>query len=128
PRKALATRRERREHRWYITWMLKRLWLVLLVLAIVPAPAFAWGTAGHQLIMRRAIDMLPPEIKPFFEHFREELVLRSTDPDSWRSAGWEDGPNHFLDLGAREFGPYPFTALPREYGAAIEKFGMADLQ
>ena len=27
-----------------------------------------------------------------------------------------------------ELGPYPFTALPREYGAALEKFGMATLK
>ena len=78
--------------------------------------------------MRRAIDMLPAEIKPFFVHFRDELVLRVVDPDQWRNIGWEEDPNHFVDFGAPEFGPYPFTALPREYGAAIEKFGMATLK
>jgi hypothetical protein len=49
------------------------------------------------------------------------------DPDLWRNAGWEDDPHHYLNFGAREFGEYPFTDLPREYGAAIEKFGMATL-
>lgn len=95
---------------------------------LTPTPAFAWGAAGHRYIMRHAIDLLPPAIKPFFDHFRDELVMRVTDPDLWRNAGWEDDPNHFLDLGVPEFGPYPFAALPREYGAAIEKFGMATLK
>jgi hypothetical protein len=54
--------------------------------------------------------------------------MRVTDPDLWRNVGWEDDPNHFLDLGVPEFGAYPFGALPREYGAAIEKFGMATLK
>jgi hypothetical protein len=97
-------------------------------LMLTPTPAFAWGAAGHRYIMRHAIDLLPPAIKPFFDHFRDELVMRVTDPDLWRNAGWEDDPNHFLDLGVPEFGPYPFAALPREYGAAIEKFGMATLK
>lgn len=99
-----------------------------LIAALAPSPALAWGTAAHRYIMRRAIDLLPAEIKPFFVHFRDELVLRVVDPDVWRSAGWEDDPNHFLDFGVKEFGDYPFTALPREYGAAIEKFGMATLK
>src|SRR6267142_1933712 len=99
--------------------------VAFLIVALTPSSAFAWGTAAHRYIMQRAIDLLPPEIKPFFVHFRDELVLRVVDPDVWRNAGWEDDPNHFLDFGVKEFGDYPFKELPREYGAAIEKFGMA---
>jgi hypothetical protein len=91
--------------------------------ALAPAPAFAWGFTAHQFIMRRAIDLLPAELQPFFDRHREEVVLRVTDPDLWRNIGWPDDPNHFMDFGAREYGPYPFTALPRDYGAALEKFG-----
>lgn len=79
-------------------------------------------------MMRRAIDLLPIELKTFYEGHREEIVLRVTDPDLWRSVGWEDDPNHFLDFGVSEYGAYPFTALPREYGAALEKFGLATLK
>ena len=78
--------------------------------------------------MRRAIDLLPAGIKPFFVEHRDEIVVRVIDPDLWRNIGWEDDPNHFVNFGAAEFGPYPFTALPREYGAALEKFGMATLK
>ena len=90
---------------------------------LVPAPAAAWGFAGHQLIMKRAIALLPPELKPLFERFRDEVVVRVKDPDLWRNAGWEDDPNHFVNFGMKELGAYPFAALPREYGAALEKFG-----
>jgi hypothetical protein len=107
---------------------------VLLVTALLagfvfsPGSAFAWGFAGHRLIMRRAIELLPPELKPFFEKYQDEIVVRVVDPDTWRSVGWDDDPNHFVDFGAKEYGSYPFQALPREYGAALEKFGEATLK
>ena len=100
---------------------------VLAASWLVPAPAAAWGFAGHKLIMRRALELLPPGLKPFFDRHRDEIVLRSTDPDLWRSVGWDDDPNHFVDFGAKELGEYPFTALPRDYGAALEKFGAPTL-
>ena len=104
--------------------------LVVLVLAAVllPSPALAWGFAAHKYIMRRAIDLLPVAIKPFFVEHRDEMVFRVVDPDLWRNVGWEDDPNHFVNFGAPELGPYPFTAYPREYGAAFEKFGAAGLK
>jgi hypothetical protein len=99
-----------------------------LLCSIAPSTAFAWGFAGHRYIMRRAIELLPPEMKPFFTAHRDEIVMRVVDPDLWRNVGWDDEPNHFVDFGVPEFGPYPFAALPRDYGAAIEKFGAATLK
>jgi len=93
-----------------------------------PAPADAWGFGAHRDITARAIALLPDALRPFFEANRAELTLRAVDPDLWRLAGWEDGPNHFLDLGLPELGPYPFAALPRDRASALEKFGAAGLQ
>jgi hypothetical protein len=101
---------------------------IVALMAASPSPALAWGFVAHRYIMGRAIDLLPPELKPFFDHFRQEVVVRATDPDLWRNVGWEDDPNHFVDLGDPVLGPYPFVALPREYGAAVEKFGMRELR
>lgn len=102
--------------------------VALVVGCLVPSSALAWGGAAHRYIMRRALELLPPQIKPFFDANRDEVVLRVNDPDLWREVGWEDDPNHFIDFGAKEFGDYPFRDLPRELGAAIEKFGMATLK
>src|ERR1700730_2837944 len=99
-----------------------------LLCSIAPSTAFAWGFAGHRYIMRRAIELLPPEIKPFFLANRDEIVTRVVDPDLWRNVGWEDEPNHFLDFGVPEYGPYPFAALPRARGAALARFGAATLK
>jgi hypothetical protein len=98
------------------------------VLLLLPAPAFAWGVVGHRLIMARAIDLLPPELKPFFLKHRDEIVVRAIDPDTWRVAGWPENAHHFVDFGVPEYGKYPFDALPRDYDAALQKFGRATLE
>jgi len=98
------------------------------LLACAPSPALAWGAAAHRLIMRRALALLPPAVAPFFAGHGDEVVLRANDPDLWRTAGWDDNANHFLDFGVPEYGAYPFTLLPRELGAAIEKFGFPTLK
>ncbi len=101
---------------------------LVAMLALAPTPALAWGFVAHRLIMRHAIDLLPPELKPFFERFKDEVVTRVVDPDLWRNVGWEEDPNHFLDFGMREYGTYPFHELPRDYSAALEKFGDATMK
>jgi len=102
--------------------------VVALIALVAPPPAAAWGTAAHRHIMARAIDLLPAELKPFFLQHKDEVVMRVVDPDLFRVLGWEEDPNHFVNFGAKELGEYPFKELPREYGAALEKFGMATLR
>lgn len=101
---------------------------VSVATVLTPTSAFAWGFAGHQLIVRRAIELLPPELKPFYERYRQEVEARITDPDLWRNVGSDDDPNHFVDFGVPEYGPPPFTLLPREQGAALNKFGAVVLK
>ena len=101
--------------------------VALAAIWLVPAPASAWGFAAHQLIMKRAIELLPPELKPLFQRYRDEIVMRVKDPDLWRNAGWEDDPHHYINFGVKELGAFPFAELPREYGAALEKFGASFL-
>jgi hypothetical protein len=101
---------------------------MLAACLMLPTNAHAWGFAAHKYIMGRALTMLPPELKGFFEPRRAEVVMRSTDPDLWRNVGWKEDPNHFLDFGVEEYGKPPFAALPRDYGAALEKFGPVTLE
>jgi hypothetical protein len=108
--------------------MRTRALFVAAALAFAPSTASAWGARVHRDITRRAIDLLPSEIKPLFVRNRDELVLRSNDPDLWRLVFPDEAPNHQIDFGVEEYGPYPFVALPREYGAAVEKFGAATVR
>lgn len=98
--------------------------VVCLTAAVVLAPvrADAWGFEAHKFIMGRAIALLPPEIRPFFEAHRAFIVERSIDPDLWRTAGWEEeGPRHFVDMDA--YGPEPFWGLPYDYDEAVKRYG-----
>jgi hypothetical protein len=94
----------------------------LVAALLLPRPAEAWGFDAHHFIMERAIALLPAPLRPLFEKHRARAVERAIDPDTWRSAGFEEeSPNHFLDIDA--YGKYPFTDLPRDYTAAVAKFG-----
>ena len=98
---------------------------LLLLVVLVPAPAQAWGYEAHRFIMDRAIALLPAELRPMFERERAAVVERSIDPDTWQNAGFDavESPNHFLDIDWDGYGKYPFSELPRDYTAAVAKFG-----
>jgi len=97
---------------------------LLAVVIAIPAPMSAWGFEAHKFIADRMIGLLPAELRPLFEKRRAFIVERAIDPDLWRSVGWEaEPPNHFLDMDHEAFGPYPFDRLPRDYSAAVQKFG-----
>jgi len=107
--------------------MRTRLLVFVLVAALAaPGRADAWGFVAHALIMERAIALLPAELRPLFEKHRAKVVERIIDPDTWRAAGFaEEEPNHFLDLDWEGYGKEPFRELPRDYTAAVAKFGRA---
>jgi hypothetical protein len=103
--------------------MRRTLVLIAAVAVLVcPARPEAWGFDAHRYVMRRAIPLLPTEIRPFFEKFTAQIVEHAIDPDLWRTAGWEaEPPRHFLDMDG--YGPYPFKELPRNYDDAVKRYG-----
>jgi hypothetical protein len=105
---------------------MKRAAAIAVALLLTCAPRVqTWGFEAHKFIMDRAIALLPQEMRPLYERHRSTLIERSIDPDTWRTAGFanEEDPNHFVDLDWQGFGPYPFNGLPRDYTAAVAKFG-----
>jgi len=97
--------------------------VALALCTLRPVPVGAWGFSGHKFITERAIDLLPPEIRPFFQRFKTTLVEHSIDPDTYRTMGWvEEPPRHFLDMDA--YGPFPFKDLPHDYNEAVAKKGV----
>lgn len=98
--------------------------VVLAAWLVLPSTASAWGFDAHKFIAERMIALLPAELKPLFEKRKAFIIERAIDPDLWRNVGWEqEPPNHFLDMDHEAFGPYPFEGLPRDYSAAVQKFG-----
>lgn len=96
--------------------------LCLAALLAAPRPSAAWGFEAHRYIMARAIALLPDAIRPFFTRHERAVVEHAIDPDLWRTAGWEaEPPRHFLDMDA--YGEPPFPELPRDYDAAVKRYG-----
>lgn len=100
-----------------------------LLLARPAAPTVdAWGMDVHRILTRRALDGLPPTIRPFFQAQRDFVVEHSADPDLWRvvdlrgQMGPED-PNHFLDIDGLDVPP-PFLEVPRNRAAFLARYGV----
>jgi hypothetical protein len=98
--------------------------LVALLVLAAPQPADAWGFEAHKYILERAISLLPPEIRPFFEKHRASIVEHAIDPDLWRNVGFDtvESPRHFVDMDV--YGPAPFKQLPRDFDEAVTRYGL----
>lgn len=97
-------------------------------LVVFPVTTGAWGMDVHRLITTRALDGMPPEIKSFFVAERAFIIEHSVDPDLWRIMDLrgdrgEEPPNHFLDMDFEEGSRPPFTNIPRDYEAYVQKYG-----
>src|SRR6266852_3531942 len=91
----------------------------------MPAHSLAWGRNGHRLVVTKASETLPPDIRPFFESNLALLSQHVTDPLDAIAKSPAERHNHFILLD--KYGRFPFEALPRNYKAAVAKFGKAKL-
>ena len=109
----------------------RRTWRLALVLAATfalasPQGAWAWGRNGNKLVVNKAIDTLPADIREFFESNRALLSQHVTDPLDSIAKIASERHNHFLYLD--KYGRFPYDGLPRSYKAAVTKFGKTKLQ
>jgi hypothetical protein len=98
--------------------------LVLAILFLSQPSLFSWGENADRLVASKAVDTLPEEMQPFFQANRQFIVQHVTDlqesvPKSLNPFG-HPRPADFIELD--HYGPFPFSALPREYNHAIVKF------
>jgi hypothetical protein len=98
--------------------------LVGILFLALPA-SFGWGDSAERMIVDKAVDTLPDEMLPFFQANRGYLMQHVTDPLQSEARTPAEEPKGFIQLD--HYGPYPFTALPRAYNAAVAKFGRRQL-
>lgn len=91
----------------------------LAVLLVALSPSFGWGENAERLITNKAIDTLPDEIQAFFEANRQFLLQHVSDPREAIAKNPAERRNDFIQID--HYGPFPFSALPRVYTAAVEK-------
>ena len=93
---------------------------------LCPAPAHAWGENTNKLVVNRAIETLPPEMRPFFESSRGYLLQHVNEPLAAAKKTPTEKRTQYLYL--EKYGRFPFEAIPRDYKAAVLKFGRAKLE
>lgn len=99
----------------------------LLCSALVfPSCTAAWGRAAHKLAVNQAVDTLPVELRSFFESNRNFLLQHVNDSMDAVAKTPSERRNDHLYL--EKYGRFPFEALPRNYKAAVEKYGKSKLQ
>ena len=97
----------------------------LLLCLLAPSQCMAWGRNGERLVVNKAIDTLPADIRPFFEANRALLSQHVTDPLDAIAKTPAERHNHFIALD--KYGRFPFEPLPRDYKGAVTKFGKTKL-
>ena len=98
---------------------------LVFVLSLFPAELKAWGNNAQRLIVNRAVDTLPAEIRPFFEANRNYFVQHVNDPMNMLDKHPNERQNHFIELD--KYGKFPFEALPRNYKAAVAKYSKSKI-
>jgi len=97
---------------------------ILLLLLVLPPSGAAWEDAAQRLVISNAVLILPPPLRTYFEDQRNTLVQLATDPSQWGMEPFRP-QNGYVRLD--EYGRYPFVELPRDYNAAVRKFGRTKL-
>src|SRR5215813_10319717 len=97
--------------------------VVALATALSPSLVFAWGNGANRLVVNRAIETLPQDIRPFFDANRSILLQHVNDPFGTpdRLLTPAERRNQYLLLD--KYGRFPFESLPRNYRSAVTKFG-----
>lgn len=91
----------------------------------LPRGVLAWGNNAQRLIVNKAVDTLPYEMRPFFENNRSFLVQHVNDPLNQLDKHPNERQNHFIELD--KYGKFPFDALPRNYKTAISKYSKSKI-
>ncbi|MBI4161217.1 MAG: hypothetical protein HY509_02080 [Acidobacteria bacterium] len=85
--------------------------------------ARGWGYEAHRIVVDNAIELLPPGLKPFFSASARAVREAVLEPDTVlkEEYGREEAVRHFLNLDLLD--RPPFQGIPREYDAALARFG-----
>jgi hypothetical protein len=99
--------------------------LAAFTVFLTPRHARAWGNNAQRLVINRAVETLPYDLRPFFEANRDFLVEHVNDPLSQLDKHANERLNHFIELD--RYGKFPFDALPRNYKAALSKYSKSHI-
>lgn len=91
---------------------LKRLICLAACLALLASQAFGWGSKGHEMAARVAVQALPDDMPGFFRKAGDRLVYLCPEPDRWYTFSTQalyrlNGPDHYFNLEVWGAAPLP---------------------
>jgi hypothetical protein len=103
-----------------------------LIALFATQPAWAWGTDGHLMINRLAVQYLPADVPLFLRDANalDTVEYLGPEPDRWRNKAEDElsqtqAPDHFIDLEYADLvGPLPKKRY--DFIRAIEKIPEPD--
>jgi hypothetical protein len=117
-----------RASRWLNAMILASFALAILAVVawLAPRKTNAWGASAQRIIVGKAVDTLPPDLRSFFDENRSYLALHVADPLDAVSKTPNEKHNHFIYLD--RYGRFPYTTLPRVYKVALSKYSKSKLE
>ena len=98
---------------------------LVLCSGMFPGGADGWGNSAQRMIASHAVDTLPYDIRYFFEANRQYITDHVDDPLELIDKHPSERLNHFTELD--KYGKWPYEALPRNYKAALAKYGKSKI-
>ena len=95
--------------------------LLAMLIVLTLTCTYGWGENAERLVTNKAIDTLPQEMGSFFEANRQYFVQHVTDAGELDAKIAADEHKNYIQLD--HYGPFPYSALPRMYTAALAKYG-----
>lgn len=101
----------------------------LLVMVLLGGICFSWGFYGHKKINQHAVFALPAEMLGFYKRHIDYLREHAVDPDKRRYVSENEAVKHYIDIDHyAKAGQDPFQLVPKNWFAAIEKYGEDSLK
>jgi hypothetical protein len=95
---------------------------IILNIPLCWTAAWAWGPEGHTLITKNAVQLLPKEMRGFYDANIAYLNAFSMLPDDWRQTHRnETYSQHFIDLDM--YDQPPFSKIRTDRATAEKRFG-----
>ncbi len=97
----------------------------LVSLLCMPPAAVGWAANAERLITTKAVDILPDEMRYYFEGNRQYLIQHVLDPVEAAQKNPALAHNRFIRF--EKYANFPYTDLPRDYRVASYKYSKRTL-
>ncbi len=77
--------------------MKNKILLSVLLLITLSVNGYSWGDKGHQIIMQKALQILPVELG-YLNNWKDYLSAQVLDADNRKAADKSEGPKHYIDM------------------------------